>query len=166
MFNKYIALAFALILSGCGNKEPQIARWHYNARTFLPTPATDWGGKLAIKNNCLIIETPMFGDNILVLPYDQSKSSDPEKRYYWDSQKQVLVNGKDTYKLGDFVYIFGDHIPNKKNLFSMSPDATLPECGISEITVAFDVYKEPGSLGTPNIPDAGLPPKDPKYRNQ
>lgn len=143
MLNKYIVLSLILIVAACNNKEPQIARWQSDAGEAFPQAPASLGGKLVVKNNCLIIEGEKSGDSILVLPYDQAKSQDPAKRFYWDSQQQALVSGGNSFKSGDTIYINGEHLQNLQVLFDKSPEAALPECGINDVTVAFSVSKEP-----------------------
>lgn len=142
MLNKYIFLSLAIILSGCNN-ETKIARWNYKEPVAMD--AIYWTAKLKIINNCLALEQSSNDgkliQSVLIIPYDNPKSSNPNERYIWDEKTKTLKTVNGTFSIGETVVPIGQEV-NLEQLKGISQNKyNLPKCGIDRKVFVVDLHK-------------------------
>jgi hypothetical protein len=104
----------------------RVARWSRNLDG--PAPLAPLKGRLAIVNNCLVIQNHQ-GDppTLLIFPYDNG---------VWDDAKRTFTFGGKVIRIGEFIEVTGGSIKNRDHLKAFGK-YDVPDCGTNNLFQVF-----------------------------
>lgn len=104
----------------------RVARWSRDPNG--PAPLAPLKGRLAIANNCLVMQNHQSDPpKLLIFPYDSG---------VWDDAKQTFTFEGKVIGIGEFIEVTGGSIQNRDHLKAFGK-YDVPDCGTNDLFQVF-----------------------------